>query len=387
MRRTKDFNIADIGKDTRIVIYGAGRYGELAYWGLKSLGIEPNYFMDRSRAGERLYGIAIISPSCISEYKEDAVLIASYNYYNEISKFLLDNGAQNVYNISSLLDLEYDESVLSEYLMDEKHNSDKYRNVVENEYDSELIINHCELVVTEKCTLRCKNCANLMQYYDSPQNAEISDIDAFGNFIESIDKLLDWRILGGEPFCYPRLDELINRYSTNPKIVRTTIYTNSTLLPSQNVLRAMRDNDVVVHMSNYGLVSSKLVQLDKVLSENGIRHYIHDYSVWKNLGELVRRNYSINELEAVYANCVMATCYTFHKGKFWICPRAAHGENMHYYSGKQDEFVDFNDSKDVLYKREQLENLLKRRKPIEACNYCSGSGKNSEEIRAAEQQH
>ena len=383
MKRTKDFDLKNINNNARIIIYGAGRYGELAYWGLKSLGIIPDFFMDKNKEGGRLCEIEIISPERISEFTEDTVFIASYNYYNEILQFLLDSGAQNIYNISSLLELEYDESVLSEYLRDEKHNRDKYRNVVENECLDELIINHCELVVTEKCTLRCRDCANLIQYYNTPCDAADSDIDAFGRFIDSIDKLLDWRILGGEPFCYQKLDELIDKYAGNPKIKRTTIYTNSTLLPTQNILRVMRDNDVVVHMSNYGSVSSKVEQLDILLTENGIKHYIHDYFTWKDLGGLERRNYSFVKLENIYNNCVMSTCYTFHRGRFWICPRASHGEVLGYYKGSSEEFVDYSEGVDILEKRDEIKTLLLRSKPIEACNYCNGSGVCTKEIPSA----
>lgn len=387
MKRTKDFDSKNIKSDSRIIIYGAGRYGELAYWGLINLGLKADYFMDINRADEEIYGIPIISPSCISDFTEDAILVASYNYYNEILEFLIENKVRNIYNISSLLNLEYDDSVLSEYLKDEKANSDKYVNVAENECGNELVINHCEFVVTEKCTLKCKDCANLIQYYNHPKDAQDCDIKAFERFIDSIDKLLDLRILGGEPFCYSHLGELIEQFSANPKIIRTTIYTNSTLIPSPNVLKAIKENNVVVHMSNYGSVSSKLSQLDEILSKNDIKHYVHDYSVWKDLGKVQRRDYSIEQLENIYNNCVMATCYTFHKGKFWICPRASHGELLGYYNGSKEEYVDYSTDIDILDKREELKKLLLRRKPIEACYHCNGSCKDTKDINAAVQKN
>ena len=385
MKRTRDFNISEINPNTRLIVYGAGRYGELAYWGLKSLGVSIDFFMDKNRVGEELLGISIISPSKISKYSEDTILIASYNYYNEILEFLIANKVKNIFNISTLLELDYDVSTLSEYLRDEKCNCDKYRNVIENESSNNLIINHCELVVTEKCTLRCKNCANLMQYYSSPQDAEDVELEAFDRFIESIDRLLEWRILGGEPFCYSRLAELIDRYASNPKILRTTIYTNSTLIPSETVLNSIKNNDVVIHMSNYGVISSKLKQLDMVLSEKNIKHYIHDYDMWKNLGGTENRNYSEAKIASIYDNCVMATCYTFHSGKFWICPRAAHGDKLGFFREPEEEYVDYLNCADVLYNRERLRVLLTRREPIEACKFCDGFGKNTQDIKAAEQ--
>ena len=36
------------------------------------------------------------------------------------------------------------------------------------ERSSPLVIRSVDVVITEKCTLKCKDCANLMQYYQNP---------------------------------------------------------------------------------------------------------------------------------------------------------------------------------------------------------------------------
>ena len=30
-----------------------------------------------------------------------------------------------------------------------------------------------DVVITERCSLKCKDCANLMQYYEKPQNSDL----------------------------------------------------------------------------------------------------------------------------------------------------------------------------------------------------------------------
>ena len=37
MSKIKSFEKSDLKRDQKVLIYGAGRYGELAYWGLKQL--------------------------------------------------------------------------------------------------------------------------------------------------------------------------------------------------------------------------------------------------------------------------------------------------------------------------------------------------------------
>ena len=170
MSKIKSFEKSDLKRDQKVLIYGAGRYGELAYWGLKQLGIDVNFFIDEYRAGDEMLGIPVISPIEMTEYTNDIILLASYNYFAEMYYLAKESGAKYIYDILNLLVMEYDESVLSEYLQDEKHNYMKYKNVVENMLQNKLVINHCEIVLTECCSLKCKDCANLMQYYKKPEH-------------------------------------------------------------------------------------------------------------------------------------------------------------------------------------------------------------------------
>ena len=35
---------------------------------------------------------------------------------------------------------------------------------------------HLDVVLTECCTLRCKSCSNLMQYYHHPENLDVDEV-------------------------------------------------------------------------------------------------------------------------------------------------------------------------------------------------------------------
>lgn len=384
--RIEGFTKEKINNNKKIFIYGAGRYGQLAYWGLKSIGITPDYFIDENRIGDTVLGVPVVGYEVINDHREDIILLASYNYYADMYKIARSMGANNIYNILPLLKLDYNTNVLSEYLLDEKNNYMKYQNVVENMLKSQLIINHCELVVTECCSLRCKDCANLMQYYDAPEHIKVEDIEnTFDNFLDTIDGLLDMRILGGEPFVYPDLDKILNRYVNNEKIQRITLYTNSTIVPNTKVLEALCNSKVVVHMSNYGSVSRKVEELEKIFSESNIIHYKHDYEQWRDIGKIIKRNYNVEELVRLYQTCTMGKCYTFYRGKLYLCPRAAHGERLGLLKNSENEVLDFTTINDIEQKRHELYNLINNTKYITACDYCNGSREMSRAIKAAVQ--
>ena len=167
------------------------------------------------------------------------------------------------------------------------------------------------------------------------------------------------------------------------KIKRITIYTNSTILPSEKVIRALQNKKISVHMSNYGAVSKKINELKKVFIENHINYYIHNYDKWLDLGNVNCRNYNGRQMVELYKNCMMAKCYSFYRGKLYICPRSAHGEQLGIFSNSNAEFVDFTKEENLEDRRKQIVDLITKVKFLTACNYCNGSASESNVIDAA----
>ena len=85
-----------------------------------------------------------------------------------------------------------------------------------------------DIVISEKCTLNCKDCSNLMQYYKKPQNSEINLLfKSIERIMECIDNLDEFRVLGGDPFMNKELYKIINKLVTYEKCKRIVVYTNA----------------------------------------------------------------------------------------------------------------------------------------------------------------
>lgn len=382
MRVTTAFTEEEYDKKKRVIIYGAGNYGEIALGGLTKMGIRADAFIDKNHAGKKYHGVVVKSPDYLKEYKNDIFLVASLNYFDEIVDLLIEEGVEHYYDIEHLMEICPD-NFLNEYTLDEKKNVQKYKNVINNYNQGQLTIGHVEVVITERCTLKCKDCANLMQYYHKPENLDIEDImKTFDNFIDSIDVLLEMRILGGEPFIVRDIDKLINHYVHNDKIKRITIYTNSTILPAKGIITSLKNDKVVVHMSNYGEKSRKLKDLKTILREEKVNYYIHEYSEWNDLGGLEERKYRDNMVRKLFSECLMAKCYTFYRGKLYLCPRSAHGEKIGAFKNRDSETLDFTNGKKS---KEEITRLIKNTYELTACTYCNGSCVRSQRIPAAVQ--
>lgn len=367
----------------KIIIYGAGRYGEIARIALEQMGYSVVCYIDKALMGEVIGGVKVESPQAINKYINDNIIIASLNCHTQIYNILRNKGVNKIYNLVEIIKLKIDENKLSEYALEELCHKEKYLNMIKHSEGRWLVIQHCEIVVTEKCSLRCKDCANYMQYYTRPEDISMeSIIRSFDNFLSCIDMLCELRLLGGEPFIYKDLANIVKYYSNNPKVEHITIYTNGTIIPSMHLVEALNNKNVVVHISNYGNISRRVDDLCKLFEENNVRFYVHNYLKWKDFGNQNNRNYSHDSLLNVYNSCFSAKCYTFYRSRLYKCPRSAHGERLLFFKNKDEESISFENVDNYQIKSDEIKSWMDKDIPLTACNYCNGEGMLSDEIDA-----
>lgn len=64
-----------------------------------------------------------------------------------------------------------------------------------------VYVRQVEAVMTTKCSLKCRDCANLMQYYRNPYDIDFSMLSmSLCNFLDRIDEIGTVVLVGGEPF-------------------------------------------------------------------------------------------------------------------------------------------------------------------------------------------
>ncbi len=377
MKMTKSFEAEDYSTSKKLIIYGASVYGELAFRGLELMHIRPDLFCDRAFDRDASYmGIPVIDPEDLEDYPEDIILIASADFFYEIKAYLDDMGCRNYYDINSLLHLPIDRNRLSARACEMLDNLELYAGTINHIPDENSIsIVHMGLTVSECCTLKCRDCSFLMQYYKHPRNVDIERYKyCVDRFLDIIDRITEIRPIGGEPFINPDMYKILEWYHDCEKIGSLDVYTNGTIIPDERTLEALKYKKVKVHISDYNAVNKESLQkVIEVLQKERIRYSVRRYEVWQRGGDLSKRNFSHEKLEKVFAKCFMTNCYSFLKSRFYGCPRAAHGMNMGAVPDMPYDYVDFADesiSDNVL--KEQLIELIKQRKYLESCDYCDG---------------
>ncbi len=250
-------------------------------------------------------------------------------------------------------------------------------------------IQYIEMVLTTRCTLKCKGCSALMDHYKKQSHTNIDiNIESLKIILNCCDTIHQLRLLGGEPLCYPDLFKILEFTKQQDKIKRITIVTNGTLLiKNEKIIEILRNDKFDIFISNYGLFSRKKDELIKQLKINNIKYVLGDKErLWRNFGNLECRNRSKKNLKKQFLECKII-CNSLYNGKLHHCPRSTHGTNLKKISLRKQDYINLLD-KNITEKqlRKKLYKFFYGYVPyIEACNYCNNTIKEMKSIPAGQQ--
>jgi organic radical activating enzyme len=252
--------------------------------------------------------------------------------------------------------------------------------------DDALVIDVLQLIVTEKCSLRCKNCANLMQYFTNPQHMNLEqiyrDIDIL---FSKVDWIRDFFVFGGEAFLHKQLPEILEYAAKYRRQFGLLIaITNGTVVPNDSTLQVMKEQEMFVSISDYGSRSHKIDKLIERLEQYQIP--FHRMNVkWFEYQQLV--NGDTGDAQSVFSAC-KENCVSLRNGLLYRCPFLVHAEALNAIPHSEHNHIDISHSEvskvDIA---EHLAHPLNRAlPPPPGCAYCSGYDKgNMKEIPVAEQ--
>jgi organic radical activating enzyme len=194
----------------------------------------------------------------------------------------------------------------------------KYKNMVH--------IFQTDVLVTEKCTLACSYCNMFMPHYVSPNHRDIeiikSDIDLFFNITDYISV---FHLVGGEPFLHPQIEDIIKHVLSKhiDKIDKFIITTNGTISPKESTLELLKNNDVILSVSDYTdkleNIQKKVLRVINTLKEWDINHYVRTEIEWYDFGDLrIKNNLPTDKLIKHFDSCT-APFRGLNDGKFYYC--------------------------------------------------------------------
>lgn len=361
--------------NSEVVIYGTTVGGKIIFQCLKSRGIEAAFFCDRSERYSEFCGIPVRTPEVLKNQTDYIVLVALTRSFNSACQCLEDWGYKEVYKCCNLIfdrkmeDFECDENekiAVANFL-------EKYPIYAGNLEGRAIILPTLEVFITERCTLRCRDCSHLIPRYDKPIDYEITKIiQHLQNVLKIVEKISDLTILGGEPLLHKNISRLLEYCYKQEKIENITIISNGTVMPTDDVLKSMRNTNTRLRLSDYGKYSIRLKELKSRCEQEKITCFINN-ELWTDMGKIYNHNYTEIELEEMFTDCPFAFALLLLKGKIFRCAHVAHLNNLEIIDSYQHDSVDVNEirEEDIVSKKEELLDYL-HISYLKGCSYCNG---------------
>jgi organic radical activating enzyme len=238
----------------------------------------------------------------------------------------------------------------------------------------DYVLDSLDVPVTMKCSLRCKDCANLMQYFSKPAH---SDFELMTQSLEKIftvvDHIFEVRVLGGEPFLYGDLHryiEFIKQYSS--KYDMLLVLTNGTIIPNQRNLDTLKDQKITLQISEYNSPRQKLPELLQVCEQNGIITKVLKDFRWQDSSHIRRYGRTDAENAELLRCCAVHRCATITDGKLFYCPIAGNMYTLRAAPREYHEFVPLLDKSIPDGAIMEQINTLMHTKQLKACDFCGG---------------
>ncbi len=233
-----------------------------------------------------------------------------------------------------------------------------------------LFLRSIDVLVTERCSMKCQDCSNLMQYYEKPKNIDRSRIiNEIQEILSKLDHLFEIRLIGGEPFLNPDIYEIINFATGLESVSYVVLYTNATVkLDKDRLLTSSRNfNKLSFSITDYGeKLSRQLPQVKVLLDELQITYRIHLPEWWTDSGSIININRTEQELKELFQNCCGKNLFTLSDNKLYRCPFAANADRLNGVPHDTDNYVLVSED------REKIISYVGDIDYIPACRFCKG---------------
>ncbi len=369
----------ELNPEDTIVLWGAGKVGGVVAHAIKSRGLRIAAFVDSAsdKQGKMYLDCPVISPQQLYAQYSDAIVIVSCAFpivYDELRK----NPTVTVYDPHSFL-LEINFSGYTGGLTSE-FASRLVENALRNYamyYGKGLLIERLLFLLTDKCTLNCKNCDGYIPYHTHPKTDSLETIkSSYEKIIEVCGRVETIDLLGGEPLLHPNIAQVTRYFVNDNRCSRVMIISNGTIVPNSELINVLKSPKCTFRISDYGNLSRHKDEIIALLEKEKIKYEVTNYQYWDRIPTIQRRYDSPEQLDAKYDACTANVFYVKH-GKLFQCTFVAGlsdlGQAMLPDFEKNYVNLLLSNHKKVTHQIEKFVHQVHQRQHLDACKYCPGS--------------
>ncbi len=381
---TVEFNkLYDMNKP--VVIFGAGEIGKRAVLRMEYLGLKKHIAClgdnNPKKIGTYLEDIQILSKEAIKELYPNAhiaITVGDVCVAEDIRKEFMQMGFQDFISRQALL---------------HRFEFDGHREKALVCRDGKYILRQVVVSVTERCTLRCKNCSQMMPRFTHPQDIDTGQvIESIQNLMDSITYVQDLTLLGGEPLMnreLPQICKAAGELKKQGKIKFVSIVSNATIVPWEELLQVMREYGIMIMFSDYGSLSVNMKKAQQACEKYGVQ-WRYAYSGGRNEEKIEywselstdRIDLTREQLDTKFKNCnSVYDCNLIYRGRYYFCCLSAFLSGLGIMKPEGNSFDLLNPTQNKEERIQGYRRFMEEEKTIEGCYYCNFHGR----VPAAEQ--
>ncbi len=377
-----------------IYIFGADIAGKAVAQLLTDQGITISGFFDnnRNKCFVELDGVYVHHSDELENVDKDSVILIASTYIADIIAQIEGHGFYNWAPISFIIDhfdsADYRKMIAGD--LQRNHSGGEFTKdfvefAIDNMVNSQkkyldpdlLFVRSVDLVLTEKCSLKCKDCANLMQYYENPVNIDKQElIEDLEDLMVVADEVNEIRIIGGEPMMNKDFHEVSLQAASYDKVNKVVIYTNGTICPPDAKLEQLKNDKIFVFITTYGELSKNAEKLRAKLEQFGIQHNYQPAYGWTECGGIKIWDRTPNDNLEIFKNCCAKHFTTMTDGKLFRCPFSANAERLMAIPRADSDFMSVRDARNnpdkIMMIKKKLRWFLRQKPVLAACDSCNG---------------
>lgn len=369
-----------------IVIYGGTMYGEIAYKMITSIyGGQVDAIVENRYSKLNWTNCRIIRSSDLESLRDAKVLICGANSFENIRSQIeqyTDNNLE-AFDICEVLRdyrtvYQQDEGkITNSYLygdldVDEIVERYEYFAGKNTVYGKKLYLSYCVLCITNKCSLKCKDCAAFIPKYKEKNDYSLAYVaENLGKILTAVDGIMELELMGGEPFLCTEFDEILAWCIEQKKIRAIKIVTNGTILPKAQTWKLLKNQKVKLVIDDYGKISYRFQEIVDRAQNEHVRYDKQNLQSWYRLEPIERHGFSVQQLEKIYKECNFRTCIGLTNGRFYHCNAAGHMNTVGILRDEDSDYLQIAGINwNAVELREKLRDFLT--KPyIKACDFCN----------------
>jgi len=341
-------NNADIMNE--LIIYGYGEYGKIIEKVLMHNHIQIKAIVDNSLYIKRMteFGNEIICHNDLYEYdREIPIIISLFN--EEGNKQILEKLKLEGW-VTFLDKDEYLDNYISQGIKETAYTFFDGENGIKVIADSTVAC-----IITEKCSLRCKNCSHFIPQRNNPVHRDkdeiVREIKILSEMVENIREIA---IYGGEALLHPDIFEICRELSSIKNIECLILLTNGTIMPSKDLFELWTTRRWKIQISDYGIYNKKADDIFEMCNRYGIQcEYVGTDSEWFK-PDLSRKNRESTLNKSMYLICNSPKeCPLVAEGKIWKCVPSY----VSYKMGQIDENEMMHDTFDLFKNNGDIDGL------------------------------